>query len=254
MGFMSNVTDHKTGCFRDWKEDDEVADVTLPLPTGTVKKADIVCIITAESLHVRHVGQQKTLLRAEPLAGPVIAEESTWYLQGEVLMISLAKQWRKETKSDQYWGASLAAKGGCFECYLTPAEVKRAREEREREEKKSEEERLARVRASKRQLRAQETAPPPKQSRRRGHSESTTGERPMHDPADDRAIMRDEGRSQSSGALTGLDWRAVALAAAGLLLVELVLSQWRGMDSFSSTLSSSSRSGSSPWYEVEETN
>ena len=53
-----------------------MAELTLPLPAGTVKKAEIVCIITAESLHVRHVSQQKTLLRAEPLSGPVIAEAS----------------------------------------------------------------------------------------------------------------------------------------------------------------------------------
>jgi len=145
--FPSNVTAVKGGAFRDWQENDEDASITLPLPVDTSKK-DLVCVITAESLHVRHARLQLTLLRAEPLGGPIIPEESTWYLEGPVLTIVLAKQWRGETKSDQYWGASLAAAGGHFECYMTPAEVEAARDERELEEARLEEERRARVKAA----------------------------------------------------------------------------------------------------------
>ena len=90
MVFNSNVTDRKRGAFRDWTEDDGVAELTLPLPAGSVKK-DIVCIITAEALTVRHVPTKQVLLRAEPLSGPAVSEESTWYLQGDVMVISLAK-------------------------------------------------------------------------------------------------------------------------------------------------------------------
>ena len=51
-----------------------------------------------------------------------------------MLNLVLAKQWRGETKSDQYWGAQLAAKGGTYECYMPPAQVRAAKQAREREE------------------------------------------------------------------------------------------------------------------------
>ena len=80
----------KTGAFRDWKEDDEVSEIFLPLPAGTSKK-ELVCIITPDKLNIRHVRLGQTLLHVDPLAGPVNPEESTWYLQGELLVIVLAK-------------------------------------------------------------------------------------------------------------------------------------------------------------------
>jgi hypothetical protein len=86
------TTATKSGAFRDWKEDAETAEIFLPLPPDTVKK-DLVCIITADRLHIRHVRTQQTLLRAEPLAGPIVSEDSTWYLAEEdkLLNIVLAK-------------------------------------------------------------------------------------------------------------------------------------------------------------------
>ena len=179
---LANVGARKTGAFQDWKEDDEITEIFLPLPPNTNKK-ELACVIAADKLHIRHTRVQKTLLRAEPLAGPVIPEDSTWYIQGDMLMIVLGKvrgrvplqcgsamrivphssytllqQWRGETKSDQYWGASLAAKGGAYECHMTVEEVSAARAARERKEKESEEERRTRVKASQKALREQVAA------------------------------------------------------------------------------------------------
>ena len=81
---------NKRGVFRDWTEDDEGADLFVPLPPGTVKK-DLVCVITSEKLVVRHARLQKMLLCAEPLAGPVDPEQSTWYIEGDVVHLFLAK-------------------------------------------------------------------------------------------------------------------------------------------------------------------
>ena len=83
--------DRKTGAFREWKEDDEVAEITLPLPPGTTKR-ELVCVITADGLHMRHVRRTKPLLRVQPLAGPVIPEESTWYCEstGEYACVCIA--------------------------------------------------------------------------------------------------------------------------------------------------------------------
>ena len=152
----SKVTDRKKGAFRDWKEDDEQAELFLPLPANTTKK-EVVCTITSTALHVRHVRLGKTLLRAEPLAGLVNEEESTWYLQGtSLLIIVLAKQTIGETKSDRYWGGSLAAEGGLFECYKSAEDVEHARGARERLEAKAETERKARATASEKALREKE--------------------------------------------------------------------------------------------------
>ena len=173
---MPFPSEHKVGAFRDWKEDDELCEIFLPVPAGTLK-ADLVVVVTSETIRVRHVKLQKTLLCADPLAGPVQADESTWYLQEELLTIVLAKQWRGSTKSDQYWGDSMVpklasaanaapkqkdylgldeptsvttAKPVTFECYMTVAQVARARKEREQKEAEQEKERHARVKASQR--------------------------------------------------------------------------------------------------------
>ena len=86
------IAARKSGAFRDWKEDAETAEIFLPLPPDTAKK-DLICVITADKLHVRHAPSRTTLLRAEPLAGPVVSEESTWYMAEEdkLLVIVLAK-------------------------------------------------------------------------------------------------------------------------------------------------------------------
>ena len=151
----SKVGAPKVGAFRDWDENDEAVEIFLPLPPGTVKK-ELVCVIAADSLTVRHTRLQQTLLLASPLAGPVMSDESTWYLQGEQLIISLAKQWRGQTKSDQYWGGSLAAPAGKYECYMTPAEVLGARVARERREKELDDAHHARVKASEKEARERE--------------------------------------------------------------------------------------------------
>ena len=66
--FNSKVTDRKRGAFRDWKEDDEIVEIFLPLPAHSIKK-ELTCTITATSLHVRHERLGQTLLKADPLAG-----------------------------------------------------------------------------------------------------------------------------------------------------------------------------------------
>ncbi|KAL3896037.1 MAG: hypothetical protein SGPRY_013364, partial [Prymnesium sp.] len=137
----------KVGAFHDWNEDVETAEIFLPLPEGT-KKKELVCSIHADKLIILHKPLGKTLLRAEPLAGLVVPAESTWYLQDEVLMIVLAKQWRGQHNSDQYWGGSLAAKGGAYECYLTVAEVAAMRRKREYKEAQLEAERRERPKRS----------------------------------------------------------------------------------------------------------
>ena len=113
----SKVGATHTGAFRDWKEDADTVDIFLPLPPATTK-GELVCVITPESLHISHARLEVSLLIAEPLAGPVIPEESTWYLEGDLLNLVLAKQWRGETKSDQYWGAQLAAKDATYKRHL----------------------------------------------------------------------------------------------------------------------------------------
>ena len=126
----SNVGATHTGAFREWKEDFETVEIFLPLPPATCKR-ELVCVITPDSLNIWHT-RHASLLVAQPLAGPVIPEESTWWLEGGVLNLVLAKQWRGETKSDQYWGAQLAAKGGTYECYMPPAQVRAAKLAQER--------------------------------------------------------------------------------------------------------------------------
>lgn len=138
-----NVGATHTGAFREWKEDFETVEIFLPLPPATAKR-ELVCVITPDSLHISTVFCT-TLLVAQPLAGPVIPEESTWWLEDGVLNLVLAKQWRGETKSDQYWGAQLAAKGGTYECYMPPAQVRAAKQAREREEAELAQERHARI-------------------------------------------------------------------------------------------------------------
>ena len=158
LPFNSKVTARKSGAFTDWKEDDQVAEIFLPLPEGTVKK-DLLVVIAADKLVVRLMRSQQTLLRADPLAGGVDVDESTWYLQDDLLLLVLAKQQVGASKSDQYWGASLAATGGAYECYMSPSEVKAHRTAREKAEADSEAERLARVAASRRQMRWKEQNP-----------------------------------------------------------------------------------------------
>jgi chemotaxis protein histidine kinase CheA len=191
--FNSKVTDRKRGAFRDWKEDDEVAEIFLPLPANTIKK-EITCTITATSLHVEHIRLGKTLLKAEPLAGLVNEEESTWYLQGtSVLIICLAKQQAGANKSEQYWGATLAAEGGAFECYKSPDDVEHARAARERLEAKAEEQRKARVTASEKALREKEEEQAREEAkalrRRRAREEAREAEATADDD-DDRAAAR----------------------------------------------------------------
>jgi len=216
--------ERKGGAFRDWTEDDQAAELTLPLPADTVKK-ELVCIITADSLHVRHARLQKTLLRAEPLSGPVLAEESTWYLQGEVLVIVLAKQWRGETKSDQYWGASLVAKEGLYECYLTPKEVREAREARERLDKEESEERHVRVKEAQRRARAlrEQKAREREEQRRRAEAISKRAE---VDDDDDAGRRQERSRAVHSSWRSSVDWWAIGLAVLGLVVLEVGLS-WR---------------------------
>ena len=183
---LHNVTVAKAGAFRDWTETNELVEISLPLPATTTKK-DLACVISSDKLHVRHVLLRETLLRAEPLAGPVMSDESTWYLDKEhnVLVISLAKQWRKETNADQYWGASLAAPDGVFECYMSAKDVAIARAAREELEKEREQQRRARVQASQREHKAKRDLAKEQALHRRAPRSEPTQEASSGAPADD---------------------------------------------------------------------
>ena len=261
---MPFPTDSKVGLFRDWKEDDEACEIFLPVPAGTLK-ADLVVVITSETIHVRHVKLQKTLLRADPLAGPIQAEESTWYLQEDLLTIVLAKQWRGNTKSDQYWGDSMVPKPAsakpaapkpkdflgldepsgittskpvAFECYMTVGQVARARKEREQKEAEQERERHARVKASQRKERAARESVAARsaasETRRRGTSDARATEYRGSDDVPDsegyrsghRVLPPNESRSSWLEMFGRVDWNAIALVCMLLLLLELGLEYW----------------------------
>lgn len=223
-------SESKSGAFWDWKEDDAQVELWVPIPPDTIKK-DVVCVISADHLVVKHTKLGKTLLHCEPLSGPVNAEESTWYLQGEVLCIVLAKQWRGETKSDQYWGALLVPKGGTFTCYMAAHDVKSHRIAREKREKLEEEERLARFKASRQREKQQREAEAAKKEaevakaerRRRLHGRQVSG------TCDEAEALDDEDGTtsrQQTKRTSGVDsWFtlpvAVALGAAFLVLVEI---------------------------------
>ena len=52
---------------------DSEIELSLPLPKGTVKK-DVVVVLTAESIKVRHTKLGKTLLHINPLSGVAVPE------------------------------------------------------------------------------------------------------------------------------------------------------------------------------------
>lgn len=234
--FNSNVTARKSGPFRDWDEDHATVDITLPLPEEALPttKKDLVVVIAAEKLAVRHVRLEATLLRAEPTAGLIDPEESTWYLneQGDFLHIVLGKQWRGETKSDQYWGASLASKGGTVECYLTPAEVSKRKAAREKADKEIEQAHRARVQASEQARRDSEAQKAAEAAREEQKAEARRRRREkLLAEAEAEAV---EERTSSSSADRRkraepppstmsqlLDWRvwAMAIAAAAALVL-----------------------------------
>ena len=205
------LVERKSGAFRDWTEDDEQAELSLPLPQGTVKK-DIVCVLTGESLTVRQAKLGTTLLRIEPLCGVAVPEESTWYVDAEsdLLMVVIAKGKIGATKSDQYWGASLAAKGGTFECWLSPAEVKSAREVREAKAKQDELDRHARVKASQRALRAAEAA------NEQSTKEALRPKRRRPPPSD---VGRQEGRDGGGWMGVGYSWIFIGIGLAALAIL-----------------------------------
>lgn len=233
--FNSKVGAAKVGPFRDWTEDDEQVEIMLPLPQGTVKK-ELVVIIEAEMLNVRHTRLQKTLLRASPLAGPVVSEESTWYLQGDaMLIISLAKQWRGETKSDQYWGGSLAAEAGECECYLTLREARLAREAREANERELEDQRQERIKASEKAAREKELEQEREEAREAAALERRRARRRRKDADDDDDYDDDEDdyarksqrrrqlRQQQARAknINFMDWRVVLVVTIVISVVRI---------------------------------
>ena len=210
----SNVGATHTGAFREWKEDFETVEIFLPLPPATCKR-ELVCVITPDSLNIRHT-RQASLLVAQPLAGPVIPEESTWWLEGGVLNLVLAKQWRGETKSDQYWGAQLAAKGGTYECYMPPAQVRAAKQAREREEAELAQERREAAKVA----RAAEAAEAEAEAARRRDAQAAALQaarrrRAAGQPGDDAhrsAGLRDgEARKPRPRAQSGMNWRLFAV-------------------------------------------
>jgi len=245
--------ERKSGPFQDWTEDDAQAELFLPIPADSIKK-DIICVITADKLLVKHLKLGETLLHAEPLSGPVLAEESTWYLQGDVLNIVLAKQWRGETKSDQYWGASLATKAGGVWCYMSVPDVKKHRKRREERDKEEENERHARFKASQRQERAKREAVASEEARRRQRLERAKSA--LAEDEDSANAAQRPSRRRVAPAKTS--WFtvpvAIGLGAAFLIAVEIAIhySQW-------SSAMGHGRAGerapqaqmSDPWYDEE---
>jgi len=239
---MPMPTDKKAGAFRDWTEDEQQVDLQLPLPPDTQKK-DIAVVITKTSLVVRHVRTQQMLLHAEPLSGPLVVEDSMWYLQGELLVIVLSKQWRGATNADQYWGAHFVKTydengmrlkdAGTFECYMTRAQLAAAKEARESQQAEEEKERLARVQASREELAQQQQQQEQEQhaatellssgsARRRVPVRELDKELDESDESDD-APPRPPKPQQS---LLAQHWGTFCLAALLLLCLELGLS-WR---------------------------
>lgn len=230
--FNSNVGAAKVGPFRDWTEDDEMVEIMLPLPPDTVKK-ELVCVIEPEMLSIRHTRLQKTLLCASPLAGPVVSEESTWYLQGNaMLVVSLAKQWRGETKSDQYWGGSLAAEAGMCECYMTLREVREASEAREAKERELEEQRQERIKESERAARKKEMEREREEAREEAALERRRARRRRMDDDDDAGFDDDDDYSRRSQQrrrqlrqrgkkFSFMDWRIVLVVTIVISLVRI---------------------------------
>ena len=58
----SNVGATHTGAFREWKEDFETVEIFLPLPPATCKR-ELVCVITPDSLNIRHTRHASLLVR-----------------------------------------------------------------------------------------------------------------------------------------------------------------------------------------------
>lgn len=230
----SKVGAPKVGAFRDWEENDEAVEIFLPLPPATVKK-ELVCVIMADSLTVRHTRLQQTLLLASPLAGPVMSDESTWYVQGEQLIISLAKQWRGQTKSDQYWGGSLAAPGGKYECYMTLRELREVREARQAKERELEKQRHERIKASERAAREKEMEEEREEAREAAALERRRARRRRVDDDDDddidddydgdarRSQRRRQLRQQQANAKKAnfMDWRVVLVATIVISVVRI---------------------------------
>lgn len=116
----------KDGAFVNWTEDEESAELRLPLPPGT-RKHDLKAVITPTSLSVALRGDaSKPLLDISPLRARIVSNETTWFLEDGVMVITLAKmQGVGASSAAQLWGRSLCGggAGSTFRCYLTPAEV-----------------------------------------------------------------------------------------------------------------------------------
>lgn len=126
MGPPSFVAGTREGAFHNWTEDEEAAELRLPLPPGT-RKQDLKAVVTPTSLSVALRGDPaKSLLEISPLRGRIVSDETTWFLEEGVMVITLAKmQGVGSSSAAQLWGRSLAAPGpaSTFSCWLTPAEV-----------------------------------------------------------------------------------------------------------------------------------
>ena len=153
---MTNVAGTRDD-FNEWKEDATTVELTLPLPSGTSKK-ELSIVMTEKKITVCHARTERRLLHIEPLAGFIVPEESTWYLQHNNLKMDLSKGGvRNPTLDDPTkWGKSLTVATGWCECYLTPAEIIQSRWSRERDEMASDKVHHERVKASEEERREKE--------------------------------------------------------------------------------------------------
>lgn len=110
----------KLGAFVHWTEDDDSVEIRLPLPEGTTKH-EIKAVFSPTSLAVSVRADGTRLLVVSHLHARIVSDETTWYLENDVMTLTLAKM----PAGGSAWGASLSsdAEGCTFSCWLTPTEV-----------------------------------------------------------------------------------------------------------------------------------
>ncbi|KAJ1633407.1 hypothetical protein T492DRAFT_981780 [Pavlovales sp. CCMP2436] len=115
----------RDGAFVCWAEDDDSVELKLPLPENT-RKTDLRALFTPSSMSVTLRADAKPLLVVSSLAKRIVSDESTWYIEKNIMFIGLAKmQGTGASVSEQRWGRSLSsgAAGSTFTCWLAPHEA-----------------------------------------------------------------------------------------------------------------------------------
>eukprot|EP00306_Pavlova_sp_CCMP459_P011051 CAMPEP_0185192092 /NCGR_PEP_ID=MMETSP1140-20130426/17747_1 /TAXON_ID=298111 /ORGANISM="Pavlova sp., Strain CCMP459" /LENGTH=94 /DNA_ID=CAMNT_0027758821 /DNA_START=8 /DNA_END=288 /DNA_ORIENTATION=- len=80
----------KVGPFVQWTEDAESVEMKLPIPPGLTKH-DLKAVFTPVSLSITTRAEGKELLAVKPLAARIVSDETTWYLNKDIMTITLAR-------------------------------------------------------------------------------------------------------------------------------------------------------------------